>query len=106
MKKTLVILGIGLLFGGMVYAQRASEVSIIGDENNALTSSTNYTGYVVVDRTMADTPSTNLPVWKIVRIKVDANGLVLEKKTAYGDGVGDNASWSATWTNRVSATYK
>ena len=109
MKKHIIALSL-LIMAGLVYAESrnlSDTTSMISDASNATTSSTNYYGWAKVNVYTLATPSTSNSVWKIVRTKVDASGLLTEMKTAFNtNSVNDGALWSTAWTNRAAATYK
>jgi len=98
----LALIGIaGLAFAGSESVGRAT--TMMADPSNAAVSSVNYNAWAKTTAG-ASAPSTNAPVWKIVRTTVDAAGLVTEVKNAYGSG--SDPLWSTAYTNRVAATYK
>jgi hypothetical protein len=107
MKKLLVTLALITGIAGIALAQQPNlgtsytQISEVGTDPT-----TNYFGTARVNINTTATPSTNSPVWKIVRITTDASGNVIEKKTAYGSGLKDQVLWTTAWTNRVAATYK
>lgn len=105
MKKLLLVALIGI--GGVAMAQQpnlGTSYSMISEVGTNPT--INYFGTARVNINTTATPSTNSPVWKIVRVTTDATGNVVEKKTAYGSGLKDQVLWTTAWTNRVAATYK
>jgi hypothetical protein len=116
MKKALIITV--TLLAGFVLAQQpnlATSWRLIADDSNVWdAASTNYIGKARVNINSPAVPSIAVPasastsnaVWNNLRIEVDANGAINEKKNAYGAGLKDQALWSTAWTNRVAATYK
>ena len=106
MKKALLLLAlVGTIAVGADTRNKGEEYSFI-KESNGTTSCTNYLGWARTTENTTATPSTNDAVWRIVREVLDADGVVVESKNAYGSGTGNNALWSTSWTNRASATYK
>jgi hypothetical protein len=114
MKKALIIFV--TIIAGVVLAQEpnlATSWRLIAD-NNGTTSCTNYIGRARVNINSPAVPSVAVPtsastsnaVWNIIRVELDSDGLIIEKKSAYGSGTKNQALWSTAWTNRVSATYK
>jgi len=104
MKKVLAVLFLAM--AGIVIAQNIGVENTYVAEINGTTSTTNYYGWARTTENTTATPSTNDAVWKVVRVILDSNGLVTEKKNAYGSGSGDTSLWTTSWTNRASATYK